>query len=99
MKRQLHLICISVLTLVLSNARGDTVSISQPTFTALNDFAPSGFGQSFTANGTYSISAIDLYISASGGGSDATLSIYSYNSSSSLLGTTVLGSGSFRELF
>jgi len=74
-----------------------TVSISQPSFTGLADFAPSGFGQSFTANGDYSIVAIDLYISSSSGGSDGTLRIYDFNSSLPALGTSILGTGTFFE--
>ena len=76
---------------------GSTISIFQPDFTAMTDLPPSGFGQSFTANGNYSIVAIDLYVSASSGGSDATLGIYTFNSSLLILGTTALGTGTFLE--
>lgn len=97
MKSPLCLLSVVTMMLVPPDAHGDTVSISQPTFTALADFAPAGFGQSFTASGTYSITAIDLYVSASSGGTDATLRIYDYNSSLSLLGTVILGAGTFVE--
>lgn len=90
---------ISSLTLAIlaPSAKGVTVSLSQPTFTGLADFSSSGFGQSFTANGDYLIVAIDLYISSSAGGSDATLSFYSFDSSLPALGGSVLGTGTFLE--
>jgi len=78
-------------------AKGATVSISQPAFTGVADFSPSGFGQSFTANGDYLIVAIDLYVSSSSGGSDATLRLYDFNSSLPALGASVLGIGTFFE--
>lgn len=96
MKHALLTICANVL-FGASLARGSTVSISQPSFIGLADYAPAGFGQSFTANGDYSIVAIDLYVSSSAGGSDATLSIYDFDSSSSELGSTILGAGMFLE--
>ena len=97
MKHFLAPLCLASILAVFPIASAATVSISQPTFTGLADYAPTGFGQSFTANGDYSIVAIDLYISASSGGSDATLRIYDFNSSLSTLGPTVLGTGTFLE--
>lgn len=97
MKITLFTICSLVLVIFTPFAKGTTVSISQPTFTGIADFSPSGFGQSFTANGDYLIVAIDLYISSSAGGSDATLRLYDFNSSLPALGTSVLGAGIFFE--
>lgn len=71
--------------------------ISQPTFTRLEDYQPTGFGQSFTANGTYPVGAINLYISSSFGGSDITLRLLEFNSLASTLGSSVLASGALKE--
>jgi hypothetical protein len=97
MRITLATICSVTLAIFAPSAKGATVSISQPTFTGIADFSPSGFGQSFTANGDYSIVAIDLYISSSAGGSDATLRLYDFNSSLPALGASVLGTGTFFE--
>lgn len=75
----------------------ETVLISQPTYTSLSDFAPSGFGQSFTAGQNFSANAIDLYVSSSFGGSDFTVRIFTFNTSNSTLGPTVLALGSHLE--
>ena len=82
---------------MLQTATASSISINQSSFTGLADYQPTGFGQSFTANGKYSIVAVDLYISSSAGGSDATLRLYDFNSSLSTLGTNVLSSGTFLE--
>ncbi len=74
-----------------------TIVISQPTSTSLADYSPTGFGQSFTANGNYSITAINLYISSSAGGSDITLRLYDFDSLASTLGSIVRGSGVLLE--
>jgi hypothetical protein len=74
-----------------------SVVISQPTFTSLGDYAPTGFGQSFTSNGAYQIVALNLYISSSSGGSDITVTFHTFDSISSVLGTAVLGSAILRE--
>ncbi len=87
---------LSLLALILGLAGGShaaTTVISQPIFTTLADYAPTGFGQSFTANGNYSITAINLYISSSSGGTDITLRIYDFDSLASTLGSVVQGSG------
>ena len=91
---------ISLLALILGLAGGShaaTIVISQPTFTGLADYQPTGFGQSFTANGNYSITAINLYISSSAGGSDITLRLYDFNSLASTLGSVIQGSGILLE--
>lgn len=91
---------ISLLMLIcglVGRSHAATVAISQPTFTSLSDYAPTGFGQSFTANGNYSVTSINLYISSSFGGSDITLRIYNFNSLTSTLGGAVLGSGTLLE--
>ena len=77
--------------------QGATIMISQPTFTRLEDYQPTGFGQSFTANGNYFIGAVNLYISSSYGGSDTTLRLFDFNSLASSLGNSVLGSGVLQE--
>lgn len=74
-----------------------TVVISQPTFASLGDYSPTGFGQSFTATGTYQITALNLYMSSSSGGSDITVTLHTFDSLTLILGTTVLGSGILRE--
>jgi hypothetical protein len=74
-----------------------TIVISQPTSTSLADYSPTGFGQSFTANGNYSIAAINLYIASSAGGSDITLRLYDFDSLASTLGSVVRGSGVLLE--
>lgn len=74
-----------------------TTVISQPAFTTLADFAPTGFGQSFTATGNHSITAINLYMSSSAGGSDITLRLYSFDSQGSKLGNVGLATGYLRE--
>ena len=91
---------ISLLALILGLAGGShaaTIVISQPTFTGLADYQPTGFGQSFTANGNYSITAINLYISSSAGGSDITLRLYDFNSLAATVGSVVQGSGILLE--
>jgi len=91
---------ISLLTLIFGLAgesHAATVVISQPTFTGLADYQPTGFGQSFTANGNYSITAINLYISSSAGGSDITLRLYDFNSLAATVGSVVQGSGILLE--
>lgn len=97
---KINISLIALLALILGFAGRSpaaTVAISQPTFTSLADFSPSGFGQSFTASGNYSITAIKLYISSSAGGSDITLRLYSFDSLASTLGTTVQASGKLLE--
>lgn len=74
-----------------------SVVISQPIFNSLGDFAPTGFGQSFTTNRADQIVAVNLYISSSSGGSDITVTLHSFNSITSVLGTAVLGSATLRE--
>jgi hypothetical protein len=74
-----------------------SVVISQPTFTSLGDYAPTGFGQSFTSNGAYQIVALNLYMSSSSGGSDITVTFHTFDSISSVLGATILGSATLRE--
>ena len=71
----------------IAESNAATIVISQPTFTALSDYSPSGFGQSFSVESNYSVIAINLYISSSSGGSDFTLRIYEFNSSASTLGS------------
>jgi hypothetical protein len=88
---------VALAAIVIPQTEASTISIQQPTFTGLADYQPTGFGQTFTANGKYSIVAIDLYVSSSAGGSDVTLRLYDFNTSLSTLGTTVLSSGSFLE--
>jgi len=95
--KKLH---FALLTLILGLAGGThaaTIVISQPTFTTLADYAPTGFGQSFTASSDYSITAINLYISSSFGGSDITLRLYDFDSLASKLGSVVQGSGTLLE--
>ena len=78
-------------------SQGATIVISQPSFSSLDDYSPTGFGQSFTATGTYQITSLDLYMSKSSGGSDITVTLHAFDSLTSILGTTVLGSGILRE--
>jgi hypothetical protein len=77
--------------------RAATVVISQPTFSSLSDFPPTGFGQSFTTNGKYSITAINLYLSSSAGGSDITLRLYEFDALASKLGSVIQASGVLLE--
>ncbi len=91
---------IALLALIFGSSGGShaaTTVISQPIFATLADYAPTGFGQSFTANGNYSITAINLYISSSSGGSDITLRLYDFDSLASTLGSVVQGSGILLE--
>jgi hypothetical protein len=97
MKSILHLLCFLLLPVLIQDVSASTLSIKQESFTGLQDYQPTGFGQSFTAEGKYSIVAIDLYVSSSSGGSDATLRLYDFNSALSTLGTEVLSSGTFLE--
>lgn len=78
-------------------SEGATIVISQQSFSSLNDYSPTGFGQSFTATGTYQVTSLDLYMSKSSGGSDITVTLHAFDSLTSILGTTVLGSGVLRE--
>jgi hypothetical protein len=88
---------IALILLLAGASHATTIMISQSTFTGLADYQPTGFGQSFTANGDYSITAINLYISSSAGGSDITLRVYDFNSLASTLGSVVRGSGVLLE--
>lgn len=97
MKYYLVNVVALMLTMQSLSVHASNVVISQKDFDGLADYAPAGFGQYFTANGNYIIIAIDLYISASSGGSDATLNLYSFDSSIPDLGSTVLASGVFLE--
>ena len=97
MKSILHRLCLLLLPVLIQDAPASTLSIKQESFTGLADYQPTGFGQSFTAEDKYSIVAIDLYVSSSSGGSDATLRLYDFNSSLSALGKEVLSSGTFLE--
>lgn len=96
MKRQ-HLAPLALLFGASATVHAATIVISQPTSTTLADYSPTGFGQSFTANGNYSITAINLYISSSAGGSDITLRLYDFDSLASTLGSVVRGSGILLE--
>jgi hypothetical protein len=97
MKLIRHRLWFLLMSVLLQDAAGSSISIKQESFTGLQDYQPTGFGQSFTADGKYSIVAIDLYVSSSSGGSDATLRLYDFNSAPSTLGTEVLSSGTFLE--
>lgn len=91
---------IAILALILGAteiSRAATIVISQPISTSLADYSPAGFGQSFTANGDYSITAINLYISSSSGGSDITVRLYDFDSLASTLGSVVRGIGVLSE--
>jgi hypothetical protein len=92
-----HLALLALLLGLSAAAQAATIVISQPTSTSLADYSPTGFGQSFTANGTYSITAINLFISSSAGGSDITLRLYDFDSLASTLGSVVRGSGILLE--
>lgn len=95
---KMKLSAITFLSLTLAGAaHAATIVISQPAFSSLSDFPPTGFGQSFTAGSSYTITAINLYVSASAGGSDFTLRLYDFNLAGSTLGTTILGTGTFLE--
>ena len=96
MKRLSILLLVSIFT-VSGTSQAATIVISQPDFIRLEDYQPTGFGQSFTASGNYSIGAINLYVSSSFGGSDITLRLYDFNSSTSTLGGVVRGSGVLME--
>lgn len=74
-----------------------TIAISQPAFTGMPDLPPIGFGQSFTATSSDSLTAIHLYVSSCSGGSDFTLRLYDFDSDGSKLGASILGSGTFLE--
>lgn len=91
---------ITILALSLAlmvAAPAATIVISQPAFTSLSDLPPTGFGQSFTAGESYTITAINLYVSASAGGSEFTLRLYDYDAAGPALGTKILGSSTFLE--
>ncbi len=91
-------IALLALSLALMTvAPAATVVISQPSFISLSDLPPTGFGQSFTPGENYTITAINLYVSASAGGSDFTLRLYDYIAAGPALGTTILGSSTFLE--
>lgn len=96
MKRH-HLALIALLLGASATTHAATIVISQPISSSLADYSPTGFGQSFTANGNYSITAIHLYISSSAGGSDITLRLYDFNSLASTFGKVVRGSGILLE--
>jgi hypothetical protein len=96
MKRP-HIALLVLILGVAGTSQGATIVISQPTFTRLEDYQPTGFGQSFTANGNYSIGSINLYISSSSGGSDITLRLYEFNSLTSTLVGVVQGTGVLLE--
>lgn len=86
-----------VLWAFAGEAPASTVIISQPSFSTLADYSPGGFGQSFTASRADQIISLNLYISSSSGGSDITVTLHTFDSLNSLLGATVLGSGTLRE--
>lgn len=90
----MKLLPLALVVLALTGAtRAATVVVSQPTFTRVEDYQPTGFGQSFTTTGKYSITAIDLYISSSAGGSDITLRLYEFDALASKLGSVVQATG------
>jgi hypothetical protein len=81
----------------MAAAPAATVVISQPSFTSLSDLPNTGFGQSFTPGENLTITAINLYVSASAGGSDFTLRLYDFDAAGPALGTKILGSSTFLE--
>ena len=83
--------------MALSLAEGSTIAIHQPDYLTLTDLPGVGFGQSFTANGTYSIVAIDVVVSASSGGVGVTVEVRDFDASVPSLGASLLGSGTIRE--
>jgi len=96
MKRQ-YIALLALLIGASAPTQAATIVISQPTSTSLADYSPTGFGQSFTANGNYLITAFNLYISSSAGGSDITLRLYDFDSLASTLGSVIRGSGILLE--
>jgi hypothetical protein len=96
MKRQ-YIAVLALLIGASAPTQAATIVISQPTSTSFADYSPTGFGQSFTANGNYLITAFNLYISSSAGGSDITLRLYDFDSLASTLGSVVRGSGILHE--
>jgi hypothetical protein len=96
MKRQ-YIALLALLIGASATTQAATIVISQPTSTSLADYSPTGFGQSFTANGNYLITAFNLYISSSAGGSDITLRLYDFDSLASTLGSVIRGSGILLE--
>ena len=95
--KRLPILLLVIISAVSETSQAATIVISQPNFTRLEDYQPSGFGQSFTASGNYSIGAINLYVSSSFGGSDITLRLYDFNSLTSTLGGVVRGTGVLME--
>ena len=95
--KRIYLPLIALLIGASATAKAATIVISQPTSTSLADYSPTGFGQSFTANGNYSITEISLYISSFAGGSDITLRLYDFDSLASTLGSVVRGTGILLE--
>lgn len=96
MKTQ-HVALLALLFGASTTVHAATIVISQPISTSLADYSPSSSAQSFTANGNYSITAINLYISSSAGGTDITLRLYDFDSLASTIGSVVLGSGILLE--
>jgi hypothetical protein len=92
-----HIALLALLFGAPTTVHAATIVISQPISTSLADYSPASSAQSFTANGNYSITAINLYISSSAGGSDITLRLYDFDSLASKLGSVVRGSGTLLE--
>jgi hypothetical protein len=91
------ILLLAMIFVLAVTSEAATIVISQPSFSSLNDYSPTGFGQSFTATGTYQITSLDFYISKSSGGSDITVTLHTFDSLASILGATVLGSAVLRE--
>jgi hypothetical protein len=97
-KKHIVEILFSCAALVVpQTVESSVIVVSQTSWVGLQDYSPAGFGQSFTAESDFLITAVDLFVSASAGGSDVTLSIFEFDSSSSAPGPSLLGSGFFLE--
>lgn len=97
MKTILKAILVLICLVATRPAFAQTVLISQPSFGSLQDYSRAGFGQSFKATGDYSINAVDLYVSASYGGSNVALKLYKFDPETSTLGKSILGTGTLFE--
>jgi len=91
------IIILALSLALMAAAPAATIVISQPGFTSLSDLPNTGFGQSFTPGESFTITAINIYVSASAGGSDFTLRLYDYDPAGPALGTKILGSSTFLE--
>lgn len=89
-------ITLCTATLLTASLNASTVALSQPQFDGHYDFGLRG--QSFTAPVSTEMTGLRLSVSASFGGSDATVRLYGFNRSSLTFTTGILGSDTFHEV-